>query len=231
VLTAALRDSPAAAVETTSGVLVGARIGVPYAAQAHRILVPGPEGTAVVDPRHPAVTLTRTPTSTGAPEYTVALAGVVPESVLAITAEDVDRFAVAGAIACADGVLAGALRLTADHLRARSQFGRPLATFQAVAQEVADVYVTSRTVHLAALSCAWRLATGRDADDDLAVAAYWLAAEVPRALQWCHHLHGGLGVDTTYPLHRYYSHGKDLARFVGGAAARLDRLGDRCSSN
>ena len=61
--------------------------------------------------------------------------------------------------------------------------------------------------------------------------AYWLPSEVPKALQVCHHLHGGLGVDTTYPLHRYYSHGKDLARFVGGAALRLDSLGDRCSSN
>jgi len=93
------------------------------------------------------------------------------------------------------------------------------------------VYVVARTVHLAAVSCAWRLATGRDADEDLAVAAYWLAAEVPKPLQVCHHLHGGLGVDITYPLHRYYSHGKDLARLVGGAAARLDALGDRCSSN
>jgi hypothetical protein len=32
-------------------------------------------------------------------------------------------------------------------------------------------------------------------------------------------------------LHRYYSQAKDLARFVGGAAARLDALGERCCSN
>ena len=71
-----------------------------------------------------------------------------------------DRYAVCGAAAVADGVLAGALRLTADHLRTREQFGRPLATFQAVAQQVADVYVIARTVHLAAVSSAWRLGTG-----------------------------------------------------------------------
>jgi alkylation response protein AidB-like acyl-CoA dehydrogenase len=144
--------------------------------------------------------------------------------VVGATAEDVDRFAIVGAAAVADGVLAGALALTAAHLRSRQQFGRPLATFQAVAQQVADVYVTARTVHLAAVSAAWRLDAGRDAGDDLAVAAYWLAAELPKALQACHHLHGGLGVDITYPLHRYYSHAKDLARFVGGAAYRLDRV-------
>jgi alkylation response protein AidB-like acyl-CoA dehydrogenase len=224
VLTAALRDAAGAAVTESAGTYTGSRVGVPYAEQAHRILVPTASGTAVVDPRAGGVTLQRTPTSTGAPEYTVWLAGVRPESILDATAAQLDRFAVVGAAAVADGVVAGALALTAAHLRSRQQFGRPLATFQAVAQQVAEVYVVARTVHLAAVSGAWRMDTGRDADEDLGVAAYWLAAELPRALQICHHLHGGLGVDITYPLHRYYSHAKDLARFVGGADYRLDRL-------
>jgi alkylation response protein AidB-like acyl-CoA dehydrogenase len=225
ILTAALRDATGVTMTEVDGTYTGTRVGVPYAEQAHRVLVPTPAGTAVVDPRADGVHLQRTTTSTGAPEYTLRLERVPAESVLAATAEDVDRFAVVGAAAVADGVIAGALALTAAHLRSRQQFGRPLATFQAVAQQVADVYVTARTVHLAAVSAAWRLDSGRNADDDLAVAAYWLAAELPAALQVCHHLHGGLGVDVTYPLHRYYSHAKDLARFVGGADYRLDRLG------
>ena len=39
-------------------------------------------------------------------------------------------------------------------------------------------------------------------------------------------VHGGLGLDVTYPLHRYTSLIRDLARFVGGAGYRLDRLGE-----
>lgn len=229
ILTAALRDITT--VTIVGRTLTGRRGGVPYADQAHRILVPTADGVAVVDPRADGVTLHRTPSSTGAPEYSVAFDDAAVDTMLDARPEDVDRFVVAGAAAVADGVIAGALQLTADHLRTREQFGRPLATFQAVAQQVADVYVTARTVHLAAVSAAWRLAEGVDADEDLAVAAYWLAAELPRALQVCHHLHGGLGVDITYPLHRYYSQAKDLARLVGGAAARLDRLGNLCSSN
>jgi alkylation response protein AidB-like acyl-CoA dehydrogenase len=230
VLTAALRDAPGAAVRG-SRTLDGVRVGVPYAAQAHRVLVPTPEGTAIVDPSGPGVTLVRTPSSTGMPEYTMRFDAAPATDVLAATAADVDRFAVAGAAAVADGVLAGALALTAAHVRERRQFGKQLATFQAVAQQIADVYITARTMHLAAISANWRLATGRDADEDLAVAAHWLTAEVPRALQVCHHLHGGLGVDVTYPLHRYSSHAKDLARLVGGAASRLDALGAACSSS
>jgi 3-oxo-4-pregnene-20-carboxyl-CoA dehydrogenase alpha subunit len=231
VLSAALRDADSNPVRADAGRYTGVRVGVPYAAQAHRLLVPTPDGTAVLDPRADGVTLLRSPTSTGAPEYTVRLAGAEAESVLAAGPAEFDRFAVAGAASVADGVIAGALQLTADHVRTREQFGRPLATFQAVAQQVADVYVIARTVHLASASASWRLAAGLDADEDLAVAAYWLAAELPKALQVCHHLHGGLGVDITYALHRYYSHAKDLARFVGGASYRLDLLGAQCSSN
>lgn len=225
ILTAALRDAPDADVLLSDGRVSGRRVGVPYAEQARWLLVPTPDTTAVVDPHAPGVALQRTATSTGAPEYTVTFDAAEAASVLDATSADLDRFAIAGAAAVAAGVIAGALALTADHVRDRQQFGRPLATFQAVAQQVADVYVTARTMHLAAVSAAWRLDSGRDADEDLAVAAYWLAGELPKALQVCHHLHGGLGVDITYPLHRYYSQAKDLARFVGGAAYRLDRLG------
>lgn len=231
VLAAALRDAPGSPVTRTGETLTGVRVGVPYAAQAHRLLVPTPDGTAVVDPHGPGLDLVRTYTSAGTPEYTVRLDRAPVETTLTAGPQELDRWAVLGAAAVADGVLDAALRLTADHVRSREQFGRPLAAFQAVTQQVADVYIAARTLHLAALSAAWRSATGRDADEDLAVAAYWLADQLPAALQTCHHLHGGLGVDITYPLHRYYSQGLDLARLVGGAADRLDRLGRRCSSN
>ena len=92
------------------------------------------------------------------------------------------------------------------------------------------MYIASRTLHLATLSACWRLHAGLQAGDDLDVAAYWLADQAPAALMTCHHLHGGIGMDVSYPLHRYSSLVRDLVRFVGGAEYRLDRLGTRCSS-
>jgi 3-oxo-4-pregnene-20-carboxyl-CoA dehydrogenase alpha subunit len=106
-----------------------------------------------------------------------------------------------------------------------------------VAQQIADLYVISRTLHAAALSANWALAQDDSSpdhqsriDDDLDVLAYTVAAELPRAMQKCHHLHGGIGVDVTHSMHRYYSQAKDLARWLGGESLRLDRLGARCSS-
>jgi alkylation response protein AidB-like acyl-CoA dehydrogenase len=89
------------------------------------------------------------------------------------------------------------------------------------------VYIASRTLHQATLAACWRLGAGRPAGTELDVAAYWLAEELPSAVRACHHLHGGIGLDATYPLHRYSALARDLARFVGGAEHRLDRLADR----
>ena len=225
VFTAAL-----SALTTSDDGVYGRARAVPYALQAQLILLATDVGIALVSPGDDGVTLTRTTTSTGMPEYTVECEGVRPRHVVRGTLADLEVCALAGAAALADGVLAGALELTAEHVRTREQFGRPLAVFQAVSQQIAEVYVAARTMHLAATTVNWQLATARVSEADLQIAAYWLAAEVPPALQVCHHLHGGLGVDISYPLHRYYSTAKDLARLVGGADLRLERIA-ACTSS
>ena len=140
-----------------------------------------------------------------------------------------NQLALAAIGAYAAGLVAGAVRLTADYVANRHQFGRPLATFQAVAAQLADVYIASRTLALASTSVVWRLSQDRDADEDLDVLAYWLTSQAPPAMQTCHHLHGGMGMDITYPMHRYYSSIKDLSRLLGGPAHRLDLVGARCT--
>jgi alkylation response protein AidB-like acyl-CoA dehydrogenase len=242
VLTAAVREPSAvmprvpATVATLGdgpGAVSGVKVGVPYAASAAWILVPasiaaGGTGVVVVDPAAGGVSLTPSFGSGAVPEYTLRLDGAPVRHVLGgpdgRAVADLYRLAVAGACCVADGALAAGLALTTAHVRSREQFGRPLAAFQAVAQRIADIYIAARTLHLATLSACWRLETGRDADGDLDVAAYWLADQAPAALRSCHHLHGGLGMDVSYPLHRYTSLVRDLVRFVGGTEYRLDRL-------
>jgi 3-oxo-4-pregnene-20-carboxyl-CoA dehydrogenase alpha subunit len=253
VLTAAVREpsgvmpgrpATTATLGRASGTVSGVKIGVPYAAAAEWILVPasldaGRTGVVVVQASAEGVSWRRTHSSSGEPEYTLRLDRAPVADLLGSVqgdgeeggecraVQDLYQLALAGACCLADGALAGALALTTAHVASREQFGRPLAAFQAVAGQVADTYIASRTLHLATLSACWRLQAGRDARSDLDVAAYWLAGQAPAALLTCHHLHGGIGMDVTYPLHRYSSLVKDLARFVGGADYRLDRLGAR----
>jgi 3-oxo-4-pregnene-20-carboxyl-CoA dehydrogenase alpha subunit len=245
VLTAAIREpsDPMPATPRTvatlagggqPGTLTGLKTGVPYAAAANWILVPASAGTqdgrartvvAVIEPDADGLSCQRTRSSSGLPEYTLRLEDTPVLHLLdGCDADGLYRIAVAGACAVADGVLAAALELTTEHVRSREQFGRPLATFQAVAQQIADVYAIARTLHLATMSACWQLDTGRDAGLDTDVAAYWLAEHGPRAMRTCHHLHGGLGMDITYPLPRYSALMTDLVALVGGADDRLERL-------
>jgi alkylation response protein AidB-like acyl-CoA dehydrogenase len=187
---------------------------------------PTPTGVVIIDPAAKGASVTRTPSAAGAPEYTLRLDRVPVEHVLGADdcRQDLYQLAVAGACCLADGALAAALTLTRNHIASRRQFGRPLAAFQAVAQQVADVYIASRTLHAATLSACWLLDAGRDAGGDLGVAGYWCADEAPRSVRTCHHLHGGTGMDTTYPLHHFSALISDLVRFLGGADYQLERL-------
>ncbi len=240
ILTAALNEPGAALPERPATTLAGGRlngtkVGVPYAEQADWLIVTADAGLVVVSPKADGVSLTKTPTANGSDEYVVTFSGVtVPDSdVLAAgparsgTAgvHRVNQLVLAAIGAYAAGLVAGALRLTADYVAKREQFGRPLSTFQTVAAQLAEVYIASRTISLASTSVIWRLAEGRDADSDLDVLGYWLTSQAPPNMQICHHLHGGMGMDITYPMNRYYSTIKDLTRLLGGPAHRLELVG------
>lgn len=215
--------------------LDGRKVGVTALDGAAAVLVPAAlgDGVAVVllDPRADGVELVATRSSRAEAEHTLVLSGVRLSAADLLggdvtgTAYDVLReHAIAGLCLLGDGIVAGASALTAAYVKDRRQFGRALAEFQAVAQQVADVYISSRTIGLAAQAAAWRVAQGLDAADDLAVAAHWLAADGPAALHTCHHLHGGMGVDETYPLHRFYSWSKDVVRALGGRLQTLENV-------
>jgi alkylation response protein AidB-like acyl-CoA dehydrogenase len=236
VLTAALNEPGAPlpdrpATKLVNNRLSGTKIGVPYAQQAEWMIVTADSAVVVVSPKADGVTLTKTPTSNDSAEYVVTFAEAEVDGVLdAGAAGRMNQLALAMIGAYAAGLVAGALRLTADYVGSRQQFGKPLSTFQTVAAQLAEVYIASRTITLASTSVVWRLAEGRDADNDLDVLGYWLAAQAPPVMQICHHLHGGMGMDVTYPMNRYYSTIKDLTRLLGGPSHRLDLVGALCSS-
>jgi alkylation response protein AidB-like acyl-CoA dehydrogenase len=212
--------------------LTGRKIAVPTFADLAGIptllIVSASDGDSgrvvvLVDPRSDGVTRTTTPCSRGnEAEATYEFDGTPVLGVLADGAADVLReHAIAGLLLQGDGLLAGARDLTAGYVKERTQFGRRLAEFQGVAIQMAEVYVASRMVTLAAEEAARRVSVGQPAADDLAIGAYWFCDRALTALQTCQHLHGGVGVDETYPLPRYFARAKDVARLLGGVEATL----------
>src|SRR5439155_1759748 len=115
------------------------------------------------------------------------------------------------------GVCEQALRLAAEYTSHREQFGRPLSTFQGVALKAADAYIDTEALRTTTWQAAWRLAEGLDASREVLVAKWWAAEGGQRAVHITQHLHGGLGADVDYPVHRYFLWGKQIETTLGGA--------------
>ncbi len=123
------------------------------------------------------------------------------------------------------GVLERALELTAEYAREREQFDRPIGSFQAVAQRLADGYIDVKGLRLTLTQAAWRLAENLPADVDVATAAFWAADAGHRVAHTTVHVHGGVGVDLDHPVHRYFLAAKQTEFAVGGATGQLLRIG------
>ncbi len=171
---------------------------------------------------------------TAVPEALVELSGVEVGPDALLGGDAVDGAEVAGfvtdratAALCVQevGVCAAALALTAEYAKTREQFGKPIATFQAVGQRAADAYVDTEAIRLTAWQAAWRLAEDLPATAELAVAKYWAAEGGQRVVHAASHLHGGVGVDRDYPLHRYFLLTEQIELTLGGARDSLARLG------
>jgi hypothetical protein len=212
-----------------------------FVAAAHlagRVLVPartGANGVGVflVDPKAAGVSLERVQTTALEPQSVVTFSGTKlgaddvlgdPEGGAAIVDWMAQR-AIAGWCSMQAGVSDAALRLTAKHVSEREQFGVKIATFQAVAQRAADAYIDTEAITLTARQAAWRLAANVPAEEALSVAKFWAADGGQRVAHAAQHLHGGIGVDTAYPLHRYFRWTKQIELTLGGAMVHLVRLG------
>ncbi|MFP3902467.1 MAG: acyl-CoA dehydrogenase family protein [Acidimicrobiia bacterium] len=220
--------------------LDGVRSPVPWATGAAALLVPARTGDGevavfAVDPRAGGVEVVDEHAISHEPVQTVALDGVRVDGDARLEAAGAgnggdplawltERVIVLGC-ATALGVVQRALELTARHVTEREQFGSPIGTFQAVAHRCADAYIDTEAIRLTTWQAAWRLDAGMDARDQLAIAALWAAEGGQRVVHAAQHLHGGLGVDTDYPLHRYFRWAKVIELLIGGADGSLARLG------
>jgi alkylation response protein AidB-like acyl-CoA dehydrogenase len=247
MLTAALSEplaedpeAPQASARREGGgfVLDGRKGLVPFAHVAERVLVPAACGSGVglllLDPRAAGVSLVRQEVTSRQPHFVLELAGARVDASDVLVAPEHGRAAArwlreratAGLCALAVGVADRALQMTAAYAAERRQFDRPIGSFQAVHQRAADAYVDVQAMRLTLAQAVHRLAHGEDAEDALAVAKFWASEGGNRVTYAAQHLHGGIGVDLDYPLHRYYLWSRQLSMTLGAATPQLVRIGE-----
>ncbi|MDQ1706217.1 MAG: 3-oxocholest-4-en-26-oyl-CoA dehydrogenase beta subunit [Frankiaceae bacterium] len=234
ILTTAFDGEVTARRDGADWVLDGEKSFVPYGAEADLVVVPAraEDGVVVVLLRQgrAGVTVTEIETTNREPQAVLALEGVrVPAGDVVTDADDLvhelEQHVTAGLAMVASGVCAAALAMTAAHTISREQFGKPIASFQAVGQRAADAYIDNEMVRLTATQAAWRLSAGWPSEDEVAVAKFWAGDGGMRVVHACQHLHGGLGVDLDYPLHRYFLWCKQIEHELGTPTRQLLTLG------
>ena len=238
VLSAALDAVATAALDGRNFRIDGSAEAVPFAGSADRVLLPASlDGTTTlfwVEPGAAGVTATRRTTSTGEPLFDLALSGVSVEAEALLGGEVADGAAIrdwlrerALVALCAlqVGVSGSALEITTGYVREREQFGVPIGSFQAVQHRCADAFIDLETMRWTLWRAAWRLDQGLPASREVAVAKFWTAEGGSRIANAALHLHGGLGSDIDYPIHRHFLWSKALELSLGSATPQLVWLG------
>jgi len=248
VLTAALSeevgDDPAQPTTTAERAsasapwrLHGTKVAVPSGPVADLFLVPAETSVGLtvflVTPNDSGMTVQRQQIVDGDAEAMLELDGVSvgDDRVLGSPgggAAVVDWLATRGTVGlCAlqAGVADASLQMTAKYATGRVQFDRPIATFQAVGQRLADCYIDAEAIRLTLWQAAWRLSKNLPAHNEIATAKYWAADGGHRIAHAAVHVHGGMGIDVDYPLHRYFVASKRIEFSLGGATTQLRRIG------
>lgn len=241
ILTAALAESgnsnPGLPRTTTarrdgeSWLIDGSKELVPAAQLADAIVVSasaddGP-GLFVVDTDASGVDVRPVATTHGEPYADVSLRGARARRLVgdnAIVAALYTR-ALIGLCAVQVGVTERALRIAASYTGEREQFGRPIGSFQAVQQRMADAFIDTEAIRWTTWHAAWLISEGRPAAREAAIAKFWAAEAGARVVATAQQVHGGMGIDVTYPVSRYYLWAKNIELALGSASQQLARLG------
>lgn len=219
-------------------VLKGHVGAVDFAAQANQLLVlaEAPDGIRLVllDRQAEGVELV-----TGVSNHGQAIADVICQQVC-INANQVlpepavawlEQRAIAAVASLQLGVSEEQLRRTVEYVNERVQFGRPIGTFQAVQMEMANGHMALEALRSSLYQLCDRLDSELPCDSE-ALATRFLATEAAHLVgHKAQHVHGGIGVDLTFPIHRFLYWSRYLSVVLGGSAATLERLGDWLANN
>jgi alkylation response protein AidB-like acyl-CoA dehydrogenase len=225
VVPALSADGWTAGVLESGGALKGTQLAVAWAAEATHVVVAAGGALYLVDLSDAGVTREAEVVSSLEPHASLTFDGVVGTP-LGASVEQALTTQTLLLCSYGVGVAETSLQLAAKHVTTREQFGKPLATFQTITYQIADCWIDVEAMRLTAQQAIWRLDSGLPAAEQTAIAAFWGADALQRVVSKAVHLHGGLGVDVSYELHKWFLVGKVVELSLGGAQRQLEQLGE-----
>jgi len=217
--------------------LTGGKVCVPFAAAANKILVSASNedglGLFLISPDADGVSLERQETTAHERQFVLKLDGVTvaADGILATPGHGeaildwIEPRATTALAAIAVGAAEESLRQTAEYTSTRKQFGREIGSFQGVSLRAADAYIDVEAMRSTMWQAAWQIDNREAPLKAAAVAKWWACMGGHRVSHTCQHLHGGIGSDIDYPIHRFFLRLKHVAMTLGGASEQLSILG------
>ena len=157
--------------------------------------------------------------------YPLAILRRIPPDAVHIggqAAAAVKRRALIGIAAEAAGLMTKAISQTVQHVKERTQFGRPLAQFQALQHRLAE---DTDLAH--GCSSLARRAAYTDDDMHAFIACLYAQEAMPKVIYDCHQFSGALGLTLEYPLHLWTYRMKFLQGEAGGRGRQSQLAAER----
>ncbi len=150
-----------------------------------------------------------------------------PEGAAYPIVEEIADRAIAAVCAEALGIMDALRETTLDYLKTRKQFGRPLASFQALQHRAVDMLVACEEARSLATMATLHLDGPADARRRAVSAAKAHIGRAGRKLgQEAVQMHGGMGVTDELKVGHYFKRLTMIDTFFGDAAHHLDRFAD-----
>jgi short/branched chain acyl-CoA dehydrogenase len=112
--------------------------------------------------------------------------------------------------ALALGILQGSLDRATTYMKDRSQFGKPISTFQALQFKLADMAVHTHAARLMVYQAAALKDEGRPFDQEASMAKLFATERAMEAAHQAVQIHGGYGIMSEYPVSRAFGDAKVL---------------------
>ena len=115
------------------------------------------------------------------------------------------------------GGAAAVLDMTVEYVKQRTQFGRPIGSFQAVQHHCADMATDVEGSRNIVYQAAWRVSEGGPAEREVSLAKAWVSSAYQRVCALAHQCHGAIGFTKEHDLQLYTRRAKALELTYGDA--------------
>lgn len=240
-MTAAAQTTVTANKQGDAYVLNGVKHAIQDGAVANAILVPAVDGNGalsvfVVDTQSEGVSVEAQHNFSGTTKANITLNNAKAELLGELGQGEaivkyIEQHADAALVSMQVGVCDAAIKRTAQFTCERKQFGAPIGSFQAVAMRAADAFIDLEAMRSMAWQAVWRLSEGLECDIEVRAAKWWACNGSHRIVHAAQHLHGGMGSDIEFPIHRFFIQSKEISFTLAGAAKQISELGKQLAND